>query len=175
MSEPTHQEPIVKQIGRNKWRWIGHTLRKPSSDIPRQAIARVEPEREAASLVSRSSNQINKFSSSKSDNYNHSHHHQHQNEGILNSRNSLQEFLQLELHNALQLVQAVHSNLASLSRACRGSQLVTDVLHQLAGSILHGETPETWLSHWPEGPTEVVPFLKDLVTKSNTVQVGCSF
>ncbi|CAH8846367.1 unnamed protein product [Trichobilharzia szidati] len=119
---------------------------------------------------SRSSNQINKFSSSKSNNYNHSHHQNHENEGILNSRNSLQEFLQLELHNALQLVQAVHSNLASLSRACRGSQLVTDVLHQLAGSILHGETPETWLSQWPEGPSEVVPFLKDLIAKSNTVQ-----
>nr|CAH8838004.1 unnamed protein product [Trichobilharzia regenti] len=36
--ERTNQEPIVKQIGRKKWRWIGHTLRKPSSDITRQAL-----------------------------------------------------------------------------------------------------------------------------------------
>ncbi|CAH8845511.1 unnamed protein product [Trichobilharzia szidati] len=51
--ERTNQEPIVKQIGRKKWRWIGHTLRKPASDITRQAIARVEPEREATSWSSK--------------------------------------------------------------------------------------------------------------------------
>nr|CAH8819931.1 unnamed protein product [Trichobilharzia regenti] len=52
-SESTQQEPIVKQICRKKWRWIGHTLRKPASDITRQAIARVEPGREAASWSSK--------------------------------------------------------------------------------------------------------------------------
>ncbi|CAH8856362.1 unnamed protein product [Trichobilharzia szidati] len=47
--EQTKQEPIAQQICRRKWRWIGHSLRRPLSDIARQANARVEPEREAAS------------------------------------------------------------------------------------------------------------------------------
>ena len=45
--EQTNQEPITQQICRRKWRWIGHTLRKPSSDITLQAKAQVEPEWEA--------------------------------------------------------------------------------------------------------------------------------
>ncbi|KAK3798924.1 hypothetical protein RRG08_035553 [Elysia crispata] len=32
------QEPIDKEIGRRKWRWIGHTLRKPTSSITRHAL-----------------------------------------------------------------------------------------------------------------------------------------
>ncbi|KAK3759594.1 hypothetical protein RRG08_028776 [Elysia crispata] len=31
-------EPIDKEIGRRKWRWIGHTLRKPTSSITRHAL-----------------------------------------------------------------------------------------------------------------------------------------
>ena len=34
----TNQEPINKVISRRKWRWIGHTLRKPRDDITRQAL-----------------------------------------------------------------------------------------------------------------------------------------
>ena len=34
----TGQEPIDKEIGRRKWRWIGHTLRKPTSSITRHAL-----------------------------------------------------------------------------------------------------------------------------------------
>nr|CAH8839726.1 unnamed protein product [Trichobilharzia regenti] len=36
--ERTNQEPMGQQVYRNKWRWIGHTLRKPSSDITRQSL-----------------------------------------------------------------------------------------------------------------------------------------
>ncbi|KAK3697595.1 hypothetical protein RRG08_033325 [Elysia crispata] len=36
--ERTGQEPIDKEIGRRKWRWIGHTLRKPTSSITRHAL-----------------------------------------------------------------------------------------------------------------------------------------
>ncbi|XP_061195301.1 uncharacterized protein LOC133203547 [Saccostrea echinata] len=36
--ETTNQDPITKQITRRKWRWIGHTLRKPSGDITRHAL-----------------------------------------------------------------------------------------------------------------------------------------
>jgi hypothetical protein len=32
------QEPITQQIGRRKWGWIGHTLRKPSSNVTRQSL-----------------------------------------------------------------------------------------------------------------------------------------
>lgn len=34
----TDQEPIQISITRRKWRWIGHTLRKPVKDITRQAL-----------------------------------------------------------------------------------------------------------------------------------------
>lgn len=84
----------------------------------------------------------------------------------------IQEFLHLELYNALQLIQHVHLSLASIARACKGTQLVTGVMHQLANSLLHGETPDSWLLQWPEGPNEVVPFLRELVVKANAVQVS---
>ncbi|KAK7098925.1 hypothetical protein V1264_003140 [Littorina saxatilis] len=32
------QEPVNSQILRRKWGWIGHTLRKPTSSITRQAL-----------------------------------------------------------------------------------------------------------------------------------------
>ncbi|KAJ4429209.1 hypothetical protein ANN_26212 [Periplaneta americana] len=34
----TEEEPIEIQIKRRKWRWIGHTLRKPNEAIERQAL-----------------------------------------------------------------------------------------------------------------------------------------
>lgn len=34
----TNQDPIDVQIQRRKWSWIGHTLRKPATDITRQAL-----------------------------------------------------------------------------------------------------------------------------------------
>nr|KAG5712354.1 hypothetical protein BaRGS_023933 [Batillaria attramentaria] len=36
--ERAGQEPVVKQILRRKWGWIGHTLRKPASSTTRQAL-----------------------------------------------------------------------------------------------------------------------------------------
>ena len=36
--EKAGQEPVVKQILRRKWGWIGHTLRKPASSTTRQAL-----------------------------------------------------------------------------------------------------------------------------------------
>ena len=37
--ERTEQEPMEQQIMNRKWRWIGHTLRKPDSSITRQALS----------------------------------------------------------------------------------------------------------------------------------------
>ena len=34
----TGQECVPEEIARRKWNWIGHTLRKPTSDITRQAL-----------------------------------------------------------------------------------------------------------------------------------------
>ena len=34
----TKQLPIENEIKKRKWRWIGHTLRKPPQTITRQAI-----------------------------------------------------------------------------------------------------------------------------------------
>ena len=34
----TNQLPVEIEIQRRKWRWIGHTLRKPTSSITRQAL-----------------------------------------------------------------------------------------------------------------------------------------
>ncbi|KER30421.1 hypothetical protein T265_03154 [Opisthorchis viverrini] len=80
------------------------------------------------------------------------------------------EFLRLELNNALHLVHTVHAGLAGLSRTCRGTQLLTTALRQLAESLLHGETPDSWLAEWPEGPEDPVSFLRDLVAKAIAVQ-----
>jgi hypothetical protein len=33
-----NHEPINIIIKRRKWKWIGHTLRKPQDDITRQAL-----------------------------------------------------------------------------------------------------------------------------------------
>ncbi|KAF6780509.1 hypothetical protein AHF37_00019 [Paragonimus kellicotti] len=86
------------------------------------------------------------------------------------SESPVVEFLRLELRNALHLIHTVHTGLAGLSRACRGTQFVTAALHKLAESLLHGETPSCWLSEWPEGPEEPIPFLRDLVAKASAVQ-----
>jgi hypothetical protein len=34
----TKQQPIAIQIKRRKWRWIGHTLRKPTGSIEKVAL-----------------------------------------------------------------------------------------------------------------------------------------
>lgn len=36
--ERTGQNPAEDEIGRRRWRWIGHTLRKPSSSITKKAL-----------------------------------------------------------------------------------------------------------------------------------------
>ena len=36
--ERTNQVPTEEEIRRRRWRWIGHTLRKPSTNITRQAL-----------------------------------------------------------------------------------------------------------------------------------------
>ena len=36
--EITRQEPVIRTIKRRTWRWIGHTFRKPDTDITKQAI-----------------------------------------------------------------------------------------------------------------------------------------
>ena len=38
----TDEEPILRQIKRRKWRWIGHTLRKPPDSISRMALKEAE-------------------------------------------------------------------------------------------------------------------------------------
>jgi len=34
----TEQECVPEEIARRKWNWIGHILRKPTSDMTRQAL-----------------------------------------------------------------------------------------------------------------------------------------
>ena len=36
--ERTKQLPVEKEIKKRKWRWIGHTLRKPATNITRQSL-----------------------------------------------------------------------------------------------------------------------------------------
>ena len=36
--ERTKQRPIIEEIKTRRWRWIGHTLRKPASSTTRQAL-----------------------------------------------------------------------------------------------------------------------------------------
>jgi hypothetical protein len=39
-SELTGEDPVVETISRFKWRWMGHTLRKPASGIVKRALDR---------------------------------------------------------------------------------------------------------------------------------------
>ena len=34
----TAQEPIVQQIKKRKWRWLGHTLRKATDNVIRRGL-----------------------------------------------------------------------------------------------------------------------------------------
>ena len=34
----TAQEPIVQQIKRREWRWLGHTLKKPADNVTRRRL-----------------------------------------------------------------------------------------------------------------------------------------
>ena len=34
----TKQEPVSRTITTRKWKWLGHTLRKPNTNITRQAL-----------------------------------------------------------------------------------------------------------------------------------------
>ena len=36
--ERTRQSPVRDEIGRRRWRWIGHTLRKPGNSITKKAL-----------------------------------------------------------------------------------------------------------------------------------------
>ena len=36
--EKTEQHPVEEDIRRRKWRWLGHTLRKPPENITRKAL-----------------------------------------------------------------------------------------------------------------------------------------
>ncbi|XP_071123293.1 uncharacterized protein [Mytilus edulis] len=36
--EKTNQSPVDEELKKRKWRWIGHTLRKPKTNITRQAL-----------------------------------------------------------------------------------------------------------------------------------------
>jgi hypothetical protein len=36
--QKTNQPPVEEELKRGKWRWIGHTLRKPKHNITRQAL-----------------------------------------------------------------------------------------------------------------------------------------
>jgi hypothetical protein len=38
LHEKTRQRPVTDEIGRRKWNWIGHTLRKDPEDLARQAL-----------------------------------------------------------------------------------------------------------------------------------------
>ena len=38
MGESADQEAVKISVKRRKWRWIGHTLRKPANNITRQAL-----------------------------------------------------------------------------------------------------------------------------------------
>jgi hypothetical protein len=38
LREKNNQKPISTEIQKRKWKWIGHTLRKPHSDISRAAM-----------------------------------------------------------------------------------------------------------------------------------------
>ncbi|XP_071846316.1 cytoplasmic dynein 2 heavy chain 1-like isoform X2 [Apostichopus japonicus] len=78
-------------------------------------------------------------------------------------------FIQLERYNAVQLVQFVHSSLASLSKVIRGSSLLTSEVQSLAGSLLKQETPLSWQNKC-EGPEDPIQYLRSIVARTLAIQ-----
>ena len=53
-------------------------------------------------------------------------------------------FISLERYNAVKLVQAVHTGLASLNRVLRGSSLLTTDVQSLGGALLQHQVCGVW-------------------------------
>jgi hypothetical protein len=53
--------------------------------------------------------------------------------------NAIMQFLRLEKYNAMKLVQEVHETLSALSKAIRGTALLTTQTAQLAAALLRHE------------------------------------
>ncbi|XP_033122293.1 cytoplasmic dynein 2 heavy chain 1-like, partial [Anneissia japonica] len=81
----------------------------------------------------------------------------------------INSFILLEHYNAIQLVQYVHSTLASLSKVIRGSILLTSEVSALAMSLLNQEVPVTWQKKW-DGPEDPIHYLRTLVARTIALQ-----
>ncbi|KAJ3270644.1 Cytoplasmic dynein 2 heavy chain 1 [Terramyces sp. JEL0728] len=73
-------------------------------------------------------------------------------------------FFDLELINALKLVQFIHTHFGEISKILRGTALLSNEVQQIGTALVNGETPKIWLDVW-EGPGTVHLFIENVVCK----------
>lgn len=79
--------------------------------------------------------------------------------------NAIDNFIDLELSGALNLLNVIHADIELISKISRGLVLMTNDIHQVIFSLIKGETPSTWSGMW-EGPVSVSDFMKYSVEKT---------
>ncbi|KAJ3309792.1 Cytoplasmic dynein 2 heavy chain 1 [Boothiomyces sp. JEL0838] len=77
-------------------------------------------------------------------------------------------FFDLELTNALKLVQMIHAHFGDISKILRGTALLSNEVQQIGTALVNGETPKLWLDVW-EGPETVHLFIENVVIKCTAV------
>jgi len=75
-------------------------------------------------------------------------------------------FIILELYNAVNLAQHIHSTLASLAKVIKGTQLLTTDVEILAIALMRQQVPADWSSRWDSGPEDPVQWLTALMSKT---------
>ena len=75
-------------------------------------------------------------------------------------------FIMLELYNAVNLAQHIHSTLASLAKVIKGTQLLTTDVEVLAVALMRQQVPADWSSRWDSGPEDPVQWLTAVMSKT---------
>ncbi|VDM16092.1 unnamed protein product [Hydatigera taeniaeformis] len=79
-------------------------------------------------------------------------------------------FLHREMTSALDLIARIHSNLGSLAKFLRGTQVLSQELYVVVCSLLQSKTPAAWLAMWNTGPEDSYSFIRSAVAKTQALQ-----
>ncbi|KAI9209802.1 uncharacterized protein BJ171DRAFT_594818 [Polychytrium aggregatum] len=88
--------------------------------------------------------------------------------GQTSDTDPIHSFLTLELSMALGLLRQIHMDLSLISKVIRGTALATNDVTEKATALIHGNTPESWLSVW-DGSKLPHKFLREALLNGTTV------
>jgi dynein heavy chain 2 len=78
-------------------------------------------------------------------------------------------FFDLELGNALSLVQKLNHDLSELTKILRGTVLLSNHVQEIGQSLLKGETPKSWLDIY-EGSERAITYMETIIKKTIAIQ-----